>query len=745
MGTERFWGDNRGVSVVIGAILIFGIVIMSLASYQAFVVPVDNAEVEFDHFERATADMLEVRNTIMTTKVTGQDGFVTVELGTQLPQRMLAVNPPNPTGTLETSDLRDIRVYDPDDEDEEAIAESTEDTCGVDDATRLLSYTPNYREFDGAGTIRYENSVVYTEFDGGTFITHSGQELLRGSLVTIIPLTSSFYAEGHEPVSFEPRPGRLLTRTMSDPIIELPTALDEQTWHELLGDELDSGESATVFDNGTLRLELSGTYTVRCEPVGIDEFPEGGGRAPETRDINPVGEGTIQLIHQELDGDTVRLTFRNRGEDASVEEARINFATSHEGGVSPDYADIYAPGEQEPSGRLVTGGDWVDLDPEIELEGVDEHGEGEETTVIEMEWNDMSDNSWYVLSFLYDTGDEANYFVGFAQQSPTLLIGEIRSTSDDEVFAGETATVEVLVLNTGAPGEADVELIRDGAVEDTVTVDLDAGERTDVVLQYESQEGDVEDSPIELEVRTEVDWEVHDLEVLQRPDDPYYSIHVSEYDDTLFIGQEHDFDLEITNVGLETGGEQLVELVVDGETKTSETVGPLDPDESTTVTLSWMPTESDENIDTVEFRTANDTETRPVEVREMEMADRVQLLNADGTGDGRVTFDLEETTGDSDLVLTGIRIDFTDQDVTYVDNADDPEFVGAGGEINIPGQIDIGVDDATDLTTAATISAGETEGFELAHFEDNTNMNNQEVRMTFFFDDGSSTTITFQT
>jgi len=44
------WRDNgRGQSIQIGAVLLFGALIIALAGYQAFVVPQENEQVEFRH------------------------------------------------------------------------------------------------------------------------------------------------------------------------------------------------------------------------------------------------------------------------------------------------------------------------------------------------------------------------------------------------------------------------------------------------------------------------------------------------------------------------------------------------------------------------------------------------------------------------------------------------------------------------------------------------------------------------
>lgn len=95
-----FGGDDRGVSELIGAVFLFAFLIIGLSGYQVWVVPSQNAEVEWNHNLEVQDDMVDVRNTILASKISGDEGYAAVQLGTEYPSRVIAVNPPNPTGTL---------------------------------------------------------------------------------------------------------------------------------------------------------------------------------------------------------------------------------------------------------------------------------------------------------------------------------------------------------------------------------------------------------------------------------------------------------------------------------------------------------------------------------------------------------------------------------------------------------------------------------------------------------------------
>ncbi|ESS06155.1 MAG: hypothetical protein A07HB70_01704 [uncultured archaeon A07HB70] len=91
---RRLAEDRRGVTVQIGAILLFGVLIVALSTYQAVAVPAENEQVEFNHNQAVQQDMLELRSALLQTGAGGRGQSVSVSLGTTYPSRVLLVNPP---------------------------------------------------------------------------------------------------------------------------------------------------------------------------------------------------------------------------------------------------------------------------------------------------------------------------------------------------------------------------------------------------------------------------------------------------------------------------------------------------------------------------------------------------------------------------------------------------------------------------------------------------------------------------
>ena len=72
--------DDRGQSIQIGAVLLFGALIVALAGYQAFVVPQQNERVEFAHSQTVQDDMQDLRNALVSA--TGEASTRSVSVST---------------------------------------------------------------------------------------------------------------------------------------------------------------------------------------------------------------------------------------------------------------------------------------------------------------------------------------------------------------------------------------------------------------------------------------------------------------------------------------------------------------------------------------------------------------------------------------------------------------------------------------------------------------------------------------
>jgi hypothetical protein len=352
-----FRDDERGQAIQIGFILIFGVLVISFASYQAFVVPNQNSEVEFNHNQQVQGQLQELRNAIVSSVGRTTTAAVTVDLGTTYPSRIVAANPPSPSGTLRTVGTTDdgvnLSVNN-------AVAQNRE-TADYWNGTRrnfstgLLEYRPNYNEYNNAPRTVYDNTLLYNQFQSANR-TVTGQSLVDGNELTLVVLNGSLQVTQStsttvdvRPVStpdgatiVEPEPGETLT-------VSFVSRLPAKQWNETLAGERNAspGDDRYVTDvspgpartDGLYNVELTfedATYRLRMAKVGV-----GNGVTEESTayltDID--GEGTsVQR------GDNATVTLSTRDQFGNPVTAATVYANSSTGSFADDQKETDANG-----------------------------------------------------------------------------------------------------------------------------------------------------------------------------------------------------------------------------------------------------------------------------------------------------------------------------------------------------------------------------------------------------------------
>ncbi|WP_256289078.1 hypothetical protein [Halobellus inordinatus] len=274
-------GDDRAVTVQIGAVLLLGFLVISLSLYQATVVPQENRQIEFQHNQRVQSDLQEVRNTILGTAATGSSAPASVELGTQYPTRVVAVNPAPPSGTLSTSSLGNITIRNATADDLTTDRTDNPETADFWDGTphnyttKSLVYQPSYANYDGAPTTAYENGLVYNRFGAGGTTLLTDQSIVSGKRISLVALDGSLSRGGASTLTVDPRAVSVSTRTISisnetaDISIVVPTELGVDEWEDAVEQsseyvEVDSHPRGVelVFDQGV-------TYQLKLSKVGV--------------------------------------------------------------------------------------------------------------------------------------------------------------------------------------------------------------------------------------------------------------------------------------------------------------------------------------------------------------------------------------------------------------------------------------------------------------------------------------------
>lgn len=291
----RFRGDERGQSVQIGAVLLFGMLIVAFSTYQAFIVPQQNERVEFNHNREVRNDMQDLRNAIVSSVDESATRSVSIQLGTTYPSRTLAVNPGPPTGSIRTAGTGDPTVA-LTVENASASGETADVWNGSQRnyTTGVIAYEPNYNVFSGAPRTVYDNTVLYNQFRE-TNLTLTGQTFVDGREISLIVLNGSLSTTGVGSESVDIRALSTSSQTVSVRAsgssnyvnITFASQLPSETWREeVLAGEFDEspgpsdGDETYVravkqrpgpgdFYNISVVFERGTSYSLRMTKVGV--------------------------------------------------------------------------------------------------------------------------------------------------------------------------------------------------------------------------------------------------------------------------------------------------------------------------------------------------------------------------------------------------------------------------------------------------------------------------------------------
>ncbi|GGM54864.1 hypothetical protein J2752_000689 [Halarchaeum rubridurum] len=277
--------DERAVAGLVGAILLFGMLVVALSLYQAQVVPSENARVEFDHSQQVGNDLVEVRNALLRTAWSGDAQPTAVSLGTRYPERAFALNPPPATGTLATRNFSGASTVIISNLTRANVGEGLSEYAGDDGAlsipTKRLVYTPHYNEYGSAPTTTYENTVLYDRFGraaGERTLARTGQRLVTPERVSVVALTGEYTESGVGSVALDPEAvsaGSGAGSSFAGPVtVSVPTALPSEGASGTSWNSLVAADTTLRGDDGRLNVTLAPGTRLRVAAVSVGATPE---------------------------------------------------------------------------------------------------------------------------------------------------------------------------------------------------------------------------------------------------------------------------------------------------------------------------------------------------------------------------------------------------------------------------------------------------------------------------------------
>ena len=272
----NFNSDERGVSEVLGAILVFGILVTLLGIIQTQAIPAANEEVEFNHNQEVQSDLTELQESVSQVVRDGDRQSVSVSLGTTYPTRLFFFNPPNPSGAIRSTDTQTAEIV--------AQGGNLESPEGQVNARiqnpnapgnrfelsfelRSLVYEPNYNEYRDPPSVVSEYGVMYLNSSDSPVVIEN-RPVVDGATISLVSTAGEFDRSSTATRSFgvdaAPAPTTTVPIQHSNPgadrdiVLTLPTRLEQEQWDSIVsGPNADANVDPTAnevvieLDSGT--------------------------------------------------------------------------------------------------------------------------------------------------------------------------------------------------------------------------------------------------------------------------------------------------------------------------------------------------------------------------------------------------------------------------------------------------------------------------------------------------------------
>ena len=323
----RLDSDDRGVSEVVGAILVFGVLVTLLGIIQAQAVPDQNREVEIQHTAQVQEDLIKFHEVASAVAAGGDEQSVAVQSGTGYPSRLLFFNPPRVQGAVSTTGSQTVEIRNVKASGEVGdYFDSTSPSNTLQLTSRRIEYSANYNEVQNDPTIRYEYGVLYSNYSDGTTIQNEGS-IVDGNNINLIFTAGDYNRTSSTTQSLAVRPVSAPSRSVTvdnvsgagnNITLVLPSELPESEWQELYA----SSDSVVNIDkpsSDTVEIELDGSkqYNLRTSQIALGtDVPEEDGYyiVPARPETASVAEGGTTNVRYE-----VRDRYNNPVSNVTVE------------------------------------------------------------------------------------------------------------------------------------------------------------------------------------------------------------------------------------------------------------------------------------------------------------------------------------------------------------------------------------------------------------------------------------------
>jgi len=257
---HSLWKEERGVSPVIGAMLMLLIVVTMWGIIQAYHVPNWNKDMEYEHLNIVHDDMMTFKSDVEDVASSGVPKSSDFRMGVRYPNRMFLANPGiGVAGSLTSEDVAISIAYTID---------------AFEEPTVTTNYTSNRVIYEVQGSIDspklvYEHGLIIRDY-GNEYATTDEQSLIIGDAIYLPVLTGNLTASSSmETESIEIKPlSQSYSRTNIESVIVTLDTDYPEVWEQLL--------AGTSTEGTTVEVDIDeGEIVITSEAIEQIGFPTG--------------------------------------------------------------------------------------------------------------------------------------------------------------------------------------------------------------------------------------------------------------------------------------------------------------------------------------------------------------------------------------------------------------------------------------------------------------------------------------
>ena len=340
--------DERGVSVVLGAILMFLVVGAMWGTIQGYHVPNWNKDVEYEHLNIVHDDMITFKSDVEDVALSEAPKSSDFHMGVRYPNRMFLANPGTGVAGSLTSDNMTISI------------EYTID--GLSNPTITTSYTSNRVTYEVQGSIDspklvYEHGVIIRDY-GNEYATADEQSLIVGDEIFIPVLTgnlTSISSMETESIALKPMSQSYSRTRIQSANITLSTDYPE-VWEQLLAGtstddttvSVNQAQSQIIITSTAIRQInfAAGNMTADALYAGMVTLSTTSDSGDTSIDINQDYPGFLSIVievagvgNEQKTHSTITVTVKNATAPFDIRADLANLTNDPEMyNVMPDYS-----------------------------------------------------------------------------------------------------------------------------------------------------------------------------------------------------------------------------------------------------------------------------------------------------------------------------------------------------------------------------------------------------------------------